>query len=224
MRYLDTEGFTSELTQLIKSAKSQLIIVSPYLKFGDRIKELIEHRSDLTIFIIYGKKDPAPAVVQWIQSMKHIKWYFVKNLHAKCYMNERTCVIGSMNLYEFSIQNNYEMGVVFTHAEHPQEFARVLKDVKMIKQMAVKKHADESPEQTKVIDAEYSKLSTSKLADKLNLSTSNLRSRLLEMGFLAADGDSDQTLTPKAIAAGAETRKRYGKEYWLWPVSILENQ
>lgn len=225
MKYLNTDDFSSELIKLIKSAKRQLILVSPYLKFHDRIKDLIEYRTDLTIFIIYGKKDPTPAVVDWIRSMPHIKWYFSKNNHAKCYMNEQTCLIGSMNLYEYSQQNNYEMGVGFSREEHPDQFNAVLEDIGIMKGQAIKKHGEPevlTTDKADVAEIEYSKLTTSKLAAKLNISTRKLRERLLKHGFLAEASSGEQQLTDKATDAGVETKKtRYGKEYWLWPTDVI---
>ena len=54
----------------------------------------------------------------------HVHLYFSKNLHAKCYLNEKKMIITSMNLYEFSQVNNREMAFlsiaqVATPALHP---------------------------------------------------------------------------------------------------------
>ena len=46
-----------------------------------------------------------------LKSMQSIRSSFCKDLHAKCYLNEREAIITSMNLYEFSQVNNNEMGV-----------------------------------------------------------------------------------------------------------------
>ena len=44
--------------------------------------------------------------------LEYVQSVFCKNLHAKCYLNESTCIISSLNLYEFSQVNNNEMGVL----------------------------------------------------------------------------------------------------------------
>ena len=49
---------------------------------------------------------------EWLNSMPSIKTGSLKNLHAKCYMNESVALVTSMNLYEFSQSNNNEMGIL----------------------------------------------------------------------------------------------------------------
>ena len=40
-----------------------------------------------------------------------IQIFDVPTLHAKCYINEHEAILTSLNLYEFSRQNNEEMGI-----------------------------------------------------------------------------------------------------------------
>ena len=49
----------------------------------------------------------------------------MKNLHAKCYLNEEEAIITSMNLYEFSQQNNEEMGILVSHENDPQLYQEI---------------------------------------------------------------------------------------------------
>lgn len=65
----------------------------------------------MTIRTIYGKSDLHPEEVKWLLGLDYIRTSFCKNLHAKCYLNEAACIIGSLNLYDFSQVNNNEMGV-----------------------------------------------------------------------------------------------------------------
>lgn len=112
-KFLDTTGISYHLEQIIKKADERLIIISPYLKINDRIKELLEDKDRLKIDIrvIYGKNELQPEENNWLKSMNSIRTSFCKNLHAKCYLNEKEALITSMNLYEFSQANNNEMGI-----------------------------------------------------------------------------------------------------------------
>jgi hypothetical protein len=47
-----------------------------------------------------------------MQSMPNAEVLGIENLHAKCYGNETTAIITSMNFYEYSIEHNWEMGVL----------------------------------------------------------------------------------------------------------------
>ena len=56
-KFLNTSATTYYLEELIKQAKERLWLISPYLKFNDRIKELLEdkNRMKIDIRIVYGK-------------------------------------------------------------------------------------------------------------------------------------------------------------------------
>ena len=40
-KFLDTDGVSNELAQIIKGAQERLILISPYLQIGDRFKEML---------------------------------------------------------------------------------------------------------------------------------------------------------------------------------------
>jgi len=103
-KFLNTSATNFFLEELIKNAKERLILISPYLRLNDRIKELLEDKDRLKIDvrIVYGKSDLHPEEIKWIQKLDYVRLSFCKNLHAKCYPNESECIISSLNLYEFS--------------------------------------------------------------------------------------------------------------------------
>ncbi|GAH30692.1 unnamed protein product, partial [marine sediment metagenome] len=88
-------------------------MISPYLKINDRIKNSLvdKDRFKIDIRIIYGKKELQSTEHDWLESLDSIRISFIKDLHAKCYLNEREAIVTSMNLYDFSQVNNYEMGI-----------------------------------------------------------------------------------------------------------------
>ena len=111
-KFLDTTGVSYHLQQLINRANERLVLISPFLKINERIKQSLEiNRMKIDIRVVYGKNDLQPEENNWLKSMQSIRSSFCKDLHAKCYLNEREAIITSMNLYEFSQVNNNEMGV-----------------------------------------------------------------------------------------------------------------
>ena len=119
-RFLTTTGISSELEQIITKASDRLVLISPYLKVNDRLKELIEDKArfkDIDIRVIYRKNELQPEENIWLESLSSVRTSFRKNLHAKCYLNETTALLTSMNLYEYSQQNNDEMGILVSHEE-----------------------------------------------------------------------------------------------------------
>ncbi len=112
-KFLDTTGVSYHLQQLINGSNEKLILISPFLKIGDLLKQSLEDkdRMKIDIRIIYGKSELQPAENNWLKSLRSIRTSFCQNLHAKCYLNEREAIITSMNLYDFSQINNNEMGI-----------------------------------------------------------------------------------------------------------------
>ncbi len=103
-KFLNTSATNYYLEELLKRSRERIIIISPFLKFNERIKELIEDkdRMKIDIRIVYGKSELSPQEINWLRSLEFVRTSFCQNLHAKCYMNEHEGIITSMNLYEFS--------------------------------------------------------------------------------------------------------------------------
>ena len=121
-KFLNTSATNYFLEELIKNASDRLILISPFLKLNDRIKELLQDKNRLKIDvrIVYGKNELQPEEINWLRELSFVRTSFCKNLHAKCYLNEETCIITSLNLYEFSQVNNNEMGILIERAEDAQ--------------------------------------------------------------------------------------------------------
>jgi len=130
-KFLNSSGISYHLENLIKNANMRLFLISPYLKFNSRIKQLLDERNrlKLDIRIIYGKVDLQTEESSWLKSMDSIKVLFCKNLHAKCYINEKEAIITSMNLYDFSQQNNNEMGIYVTLDDDPKLYQDIHNEV-----------------------------------------------------------------------------------------------
>ena len=133
-KFLNSSGTTYHLEELIKNASDRLMIISPYLKLNERIKELLEDRNRLKIDIriVYGKNDLHPEEINWLKNLTFIRTSFCKNLHAKCYLNENECIITSLNLYEFSQVNNNEMGVLIYRNEDSKLYADTYEEAQRI--------------------------------------------------------------------------------------------
>ena len=138
-KFLDTTGVSHYLCQLIKNAKDHIYLVSPYLQINDPVKQLIRGASmqSRKISIVYGKKKETNDS-GWLQSVNGVRIYFLETLHAKCYMNEEEAIITSMNLYMYSQQNNFEMGVYITKKDDPEMFKELQNEVEWIVNQAEK--------------------------------------------------------------------------------------
>ena len=242
-KFLNTSATNYFLEELIKSAKDRLILISPFLRINQRIRELLEDKNRLKIDvrIVYGKSELQPEEISWLRELTYIRTSFCQNLHAKCYLNEESCIITSLNLYEFSQVNNNEMGVLISRSEdvelyrdayeEAQRIIRTSEEVRISLEKVSKEvepGKSDSPSaskesDTKITDNEGSgdgKLSTSKLAAKLGMRTADLQAKLISEGYLETR-NGNQYLTEKGKIAGGEFRKsqKFGV-YFLWPESL----
>jgi len=130
-KFLNSSGISFYLENLIKNADISIFLISPFLKFNPKIKQLLDDKNRLRkdIRIIYGKVDLQTDESKWLKSMDSIKVLFCENLHAKCYISEKEAIITSMNLYEFSQQNNNEMGIHVTKEDELELYTDIYKEV-----------------------------------------------------------------------------------------------
>ena len=121
-KFLDTTGVSYHLQQIINQARETLILISPYLKMNQRLRQSLEDkdRMKIDIRVVYGKTELQPGELTWLRGLQSVRTSFCENLHAKCYLNESEALITSMNLYEFSQVNNHEMGIYVAKATDPQ--------------------------------------------------------------------------------------------------------
>lgn len=133
-KFLDTTGVSYHLQQIINQAQDTLILISPYLKINERLRQSLDDkdRMKIDIRVIYGKNELQPDQINWLRSLKFVRTSFCENLHAKCYLNEREAIITSMNLYEFSQVNNQEMGIYLTKADDPQLYDEIYTEARRL--------------------------------------------------------------------------------------------
>ena len=246
-KFLNSSGTTYHLEELINNASDRLIIISPYLKLNERIKELLEDRNRLKIDIriVYGKNDLHPEEINWLKNLTFIRTSFCKNLHAKCYLNENECIITSLNLYEFSQVNNNEMGVLIYRNEDAKLYADTYEEAQRIirisdeVRMSLEKVNDVDNRVALVNEANidklqgvaatksmesltpnYSKLTTAKLAKELGLKTQELNDRLIGVGYLE-EKEGELVLTDLGRAAGGTSKRGKFGEFWLWDSGMV---
>jgi len=133
-KFLNTTGVSYRLEELIKGTKDRLILISPYLQFNDRIKEHINNLNiqKRDIRIVYRENKLQLEENNWLESQIGVRTSINKNLHAKCYINENEAIITSMNLYEFSQQNNNEMGIYISKADDPELYKDTLEEAQRL--------------------------------------------------------------------------------------------
>lgn len=231
-KFLNTSATNYYLEELIKGASERLVLISPYLKLNDRIKELLEDKNRLKIDvrIVYGKSELQPNEINWLKELTFIRTSFCKNLHAKCYLNEESCIITSLNLYEFSQVNNNEMGIYVSRQddvdmykdayEEAQRIIRISDEVRISLEKVIPQESPQVEVSESASETDITKLTSSKLAKKLGIKTPELIEQLTGVGYLTLS-DNKHSLTEKGKNAGGEFKysKRFGA-YFIWPENM----
>lgn len=214
-KFLNTSGTTYHLEELIKKSSDRLILISPYLKLNERIKELLEdkNRLKIDIRIVYGKSDLQPEEINWLKNLTFIRTSFCKNLHAKCYMNENECIITSLNLYEFSQINNIEMGVLISRDSDSQLYSDAYEEAQRIIRISeeVRMSVDKVNEvSTTSENKEYGKITIAKLASQLGMKTPDLSAKMIENGYLQEIAGELRLTQLGSEKGGEEKRGKFG--------------
>lgn len=141
-KFINTAKAVSEIEDLIKSAGERLILVSPYLKLSNKFRELLAHRNnkDKITTVIFGKQELNSDEMKFLQGLRFVILKYSEDLHAKCYVNDDKMVITSLNLYEFSMVNNKEMGVLIdkNDSSDSQLFEDAIKEVNYINETSLR--------------------------------------------------------------------------------------
>ena len=120
-KFLNPTDLKANLYRIFKEAEEEIIIISPFIQLSDELKTLLKPKQkmqDFRITILYGKneKDPTkslnPSDYAFFNQFPNHEIFYNANLHAKYYANESESIITSLNLHQFSLKNNIEVGTL----------------------------------------------------------------------------------------------------------------
>lgn len=244
-KYLRTSGITAGVEELIREARERLYIISPYLKLSDNIRELLndKEREKAEVRIIFGKQELNPTEMSYLQNLKYVRLYFSKNLHAKCYLNEKKMIISSMNLYEFSQQNNREMGILIERDKESDKevYEDAWKDIESILNNATDFSYVEAPkvdnvktEPTKHLHTKHEPipqptvsnyngkyLSATALSKELGISSKDLSYAIEKIKWIEKKNE-EWVLTNLGKSKGATMKKGQYGDYIAYPETIIK--
>jgi hypothetical protein len=128
-KYLFDSSLSAAIEDLIKNAKDKLTLISPYIDLSERVKsalneQLNKKNPNFTLKVLFGKdgkdvlKNERRSAKQLKDSLEffmnfpNVEIKFEKRLHAKFYLNDFDMIFSSMNLYNYSLVNNIEFGII----------------------------------------------------------------------------------------------------------------
>ena len=111
----------AELEKIFEQAEEQLLIISPFIKLHPRIVDALKSKKNndkLKITVVFGKNEDnisrsfSQDDFALLKNFPNIEIKYEPRLHAKYYANESVALLSSMNLYDFSQNNNIEFGIL----------------------------------------------------------------------------------------------------------------
>lgn len=134
---LTTKGCTAELEGIIRMADKQLYLVSFNFIISDDFITRLKQASarGVIIHLVYGKYVHQTSL-DLIRDIPNVKIYRLANLHAKIFVNEQKCLLGSMNFSEASERSNTEIGVLLDGKIHAEAYQEVLRHCKEIMELS----------------------------------------------------------------------------------------
>lgn len=139
-KFLTTSGNSYYIEQIVLNAEGSFTIVTPYLSLSQTLLDRLRDadKQGIKMSLIYGKDELNEKNKNSLKDLDNLEVFFCRNLHAKCYHNERLLVISSMNLYEFSEKNNREMGILIEKNVDNEIYNDTLKEISSIKNASLK--------------------------------------------------------------------------------------
>ncbi len=133
-KFITTKGISHHLEEIIKKAEHRITLVSPFLSVSSQLFARLRSADNrrVQIVVVYGKDELKPNQKQSLSELSNLLLIFCEDLHAKCFFNESEMVIGSMNMYEYSEKNNFEMGIHVTKRDDPGIFKEATDEVEHI--------------------------------------------------------------------------------------------
>jgi phosphatidylserine/phosphatidylglycerophosphate/cardiolipin synthase-like enzyme len=235
-KFLNTRKAVSEIEDLIRNAEQRLVLISPYLKLSKDFKELLTYRNskDKITTVIFGKQELNPNEMKFLQGLRFVILKYNEDLHAKCYLNDEKMIITSLNLYEFSMNNNKEMGVLIDlNDESDKEiFEDALKEIDFIVETSERFEFTSIDKETKVeikeVETPFNKtvssnaklLTTKEISEATGISSRKVNAWFVD-NKLMYKKDEDWITTKKGKEiGGSEKAGQFGK-FVIWPEVLV---
>ncbi|AZR74661.1 hypothetical protein BBF96_15540 [Anoxybacter fermentans] len=123
-KILTSHQIPGAVIDLIEETKEFCFLITPYYKPWNLLERALEKAANLEkkIVFIFRARDSLTNEMKLLNEKFGFDVVMVENLHTKLYMNERKVILSSMNLYDSSKENNYELGYILEGKRQAQEF------------------------------------------------------------------------------------------------------
>ena len=120
VQFLFDNQLIAELENLIKNAKHRLLLISPFIDLDKRIQDALRDKltkHNFELLVLFGKnedncyKSIKKDSLDFLKQFPKIEIRYNDRLHAKFYQNDFDFIMTSINLYDYSLAKNIEVGI-----------------------------------------------------------------------------------------------------------------
>jgi phosphatidylserine/phosphatidylglycerophosphate/cardiolipin synthase-like enzyme len=141
IRLLNTTELNLEIENMFKSEHRFIFILSPYLDLNKKIQTILAN-SSAKVIILYREiknnqknQTQIKKIEDFRTSMPKIQFYCIPNFHSKIYITSGALIITSLNLYEFSQINNFELGVILKETSYNKIILKLYEELQTLFKM-----------------------------------------------------------------------------------------
>jgi hypothetical protein len=138
VEFLNTSKAYAEIEDVIDKADSKVVLISPYMSFPQPLLDRLKYKDSQGIKTVVvcrendSGKNKGDKVRSDLRQLSNLELRFDDALHAKCFYNEKSMVITSLNLLESSERKNREMGVLLSLEKDLNVFKDALNEAEFI--------------------------------------------------------------------------------------------
>jgi hypothetical protein len=121
-QFMNATQARGEIERILTNAKYTIVMISPFIKINDDLIKRLTDAGDrnVKIIMVCKEEDLKSSERSKIDQIPNLVLRSNDRVHAKCFYNEDSMVITSLNLYESSLGDNHEMGILL-HNDHEED-------------------------------------------------------------------------------------------------------
>ena len=136
---MNTEKAYAAIVDIVNKAENKLVLISPFIKIPERLLERMKDadgKGSVEMTLVWRRDDLKPQERSELGQLRNLQLGFLESPHAKYFYNEKSMVITSLNLHEYSQQNNREMGILLSLKDEGAVFEEALDEAQFIARLA----------------------------------------------------------------------------------------
>lgn len=132
--FLNREKNIEEIQTVLNNARRETILLVPFIRMPGEIFDALKTCNDrgVQIYLICREGTLGKDQRDKLIGLENLNLLVHQNLHAKCYLNEDSAIITSMNLYDRKDERNREMGVLISRDLDNQVYQDALAEIRII--------------------------------------------------------------------------------------------